>query len=264
MEIPVFNRCYPDRNTFNDVIRIKNLHDWSGEYVKVDNAIEYWIMDNPFYDNGFDLYRQLVSKFPIVTDTNDVGSTDANPFATIHLPQWCSDSIWTLLEQYFERYLPHYMNMNYSEWGNLYFPDEYKPYDYYRLPHCDGPNGLVSNLWFTDHPIEQSGTILYKYHGKIIKGPDNKLYYDYQSDKSHPLFEEAKELYLSNKRLDRTTPLTIDEEIYWGFERVAILPCKCATMTIYPTSVSHTPFISTQCGFRWSHAYSINYTPLLT
>lgn len=263
MEIPLFNRCYPDKTNFNDVIKVKDLNDWHGEYIRLDCGIDYWIMESPFYDDGIDLYRNLVSQFPIVHDTNTEGCKDANPFATIHLPQWCCQGIFVLLENYFSRYLPYYIKMDYFEWGNLYFKDQSKPYDYFRLPHCDGPNGIVSNLWFTNHSELDSGTILYKYHGKVIKGPDNKLYYDYQADKNHPLFDEAKELFLSRKRLGHWTPLTTDEEIYWGFERVAILPSKYGTMTVYNTEISHTPFISQNCNFRWSHAYSINYTQIL-
>lgn len=258
-----FKRCYPNANQFRDVIKVKSLEDWKVEYVQLDKEIGYWISDSPFYGDGFELYRDLVSCFPIVKDTNLEGCKDANPFATIHLPEWCCIDLFLLIKSFFEDKLPFHLNMNFSEWGNLYFNDEARPYDYFRLPHCDGPNGIVSNFWFTNHSVDECGTVLYRYHGKIIKGPDKKLYFDYQADKNHPLFDECKELALSQKRFDRWTPLTLDEEKYWGFERVGIAPSYENTMTIYNTEVSHSPYVGPTCHFRWSHAYSITYETLL-
>ena len=261
MQIPHFKRCYPDANHFNQIIKVKSLNDWNIEYHDFGSNIGYWIADNPFYEDGFSLYKDLVSYFPIVKDTNIEDCKDANPFATIHLPEWCCIDIFLLLKSYFETIFPAHKHLNFSEWGNLFFRDESKPWDYFRLPHCDGPNGIVSNLWFTDHTIANRGTILYKYHGKIIHGPDNKLYFDYQADNKHPLFEEAKQFSLNKKRLESWTPLTIEEEQYWGFERLGVAPSHEGTMTIYKTDTPHSPFVSTLCDFSWSHAYSINYQP---
>lgn len=251
-----FSRCYPDANQFSEVIKIKCIDDWKVEYVELDSGIGYWIADNPFYDDGLELYQDLVSKFPIVKDTNREGCKDANPFATIHLPEWCCIDIFLLMKEYFSEWFPGHVEL--SEWGNLYFKEESKPWDYFRLPHCDGPNGIVSNLWFTNHPTEESGTMLYRYHGKVIQGPDRKLYFDYQADSKHPLFEECKNLSLNKKRLDTWTPLTIEEEEHWGFERVGLAPSYRGKMTIYSTEVAHTPYIN-GCNFRWSHAYSITH-----
>jgi hypothetical protein len=258
MQIPHFKRCYPTVDKFRDIIKVKSLEDWDVQYVN-----GYWIAESPFYDDGFEIYRDLVSTFPIVKDTNLDGNTEANPFATIHLPEWCCLDLFLLLKSYFESSFPYYTSMNFSEWGNLYFKKESRPWDYFRLPHCDGPYGIVSNFWFTDHPIEESGTRIYKYHGKTIKGPDNKLYFDYQCDSKHPLFEECKHLSINKTRLDEWKPLTEEEEKHWGFERLAVAPSYKNTMTIYNTETPHCPFVGDTCEFRWSHAYSINYTPLL-
>jgi hypothetical protein len=258
MQIPHFKRCHPTADKFRDIIQVKSLEDWD-----VQKKDGYWIAESPFYEQGFEEYKNLVTTFPIVKDTNLDGNTEANPFATIHLPEWCCLDLFLLLKSYFEASFPFYTNMSFSEWGNLYFKTESKPWDYFRLPHCDGPNGIVSNLWFTNHSVEESGTRIYKYHGNITKGPDNKLYFDYQCDKTHPLFEECKYLSMNKTRLDKWTPLTEDEEIYWGFERISTAPSYENTMTIYSTETPHSPFISQTCAFRWSHAYSINYTPLL-
>jgi hypothetical protein len=263
MQVPLFKRCYPNSNQFADLIKIKSVDDWKVEYVQLDNEIGYWISDSPFYNDGFDLYRNLVSTFPIVKDTNLEGCSDANPFATIHLPEWCCLDIFILMKSYFSKRFPVYLNMNFSEWGNLYFKDEAKPYDYFRLPHCDGPNGIVSNLWFSDHPVDECGTVLYRYHGNVIKGPDNKLYFDYQFDKDHRLFNECRDLSLSKKRFDKWIPLTIEEETYWGFERVGVAPSRQGSMTIYNTEIAHSPYVGPTCEFRWSHAYSITFEPLL-
>lgn len=263
MLVPNFKRCYPNANEFKKIIRIKSLSDWQIEYVQLDRELGYWIAESPFYDNGFDLYRELIANFPIVKDTNLDGCKDANPFATIHLPEWCCIDIFILMKSYFEDKLPFHTSMNFSEWGNLYFKEESKPYDYFRLPHCDGPNGIVSNFWLTNHSENESGTLLYRYHGKIIKGPDNKLYFDYQADKNHPLFNECKELSLSKKRLSKWTPLTIEEERYWGFERIGVAPSHENTMTIYRTEIPHAPYVGSTCDFRWSHAYSITVESIL-
>lgn len=263
MEIPNFKRCYPNSYQFKDIIKIKSLKNWNVEYVKLTDKIGYWISDSPFYEESFELYKNLISSFPIVDDVNMKGSKVANPFATIHLPEWCCLDIFLLIKSYFIDQIPIHTNMNFFEWGNLYFKDQANPYDYFRLPHCDGANGIVSNLWLTNHNIDESGTALYKYHGNIFKDHQGKMFFDYQVDKKHPRFEECKELALSQRRLDSWKPLSLDEIEYWGFEQVGMAPSIENTMTLYNTELPHSPFVSNKCKFRWSHAYSITYQPLL-
>lgn len=263
MEIPHFNRCNPTEDKFNDVVKLKTLQDWNIEYVELDHGIGYWIADNPFYENGFDIYRNLVSKFPIVKDTNLMECIDANPFASIHLPPWMWSGITHLMEDYFIDKFPLSVSCEYSEWGNLYFPEEAKPYNYFRVPHQDGAGGIVGNLWFTDHDPSVTGTSLYKYHGAVYQGDNKSLFYDFQVDTNHPLFDECMESSLSNLRLDKWKPLTDEEEKYWGFEKVGIIPCIEGKITCYNTDTPHSPYITESCPFRWSHVYSIYFNKLL-
>lgn len=266
MEIPLFKRCYPDKNNFADVIKVKSLDDLKVEFVELKYGIGYWIFESPFYDDGFSKYRDLVSKFPIVQDPNQKWSKDANPFATIHLPEWVCRDIFDLMYLYCTKnsIIPQtHWDLTPNEWGNLYFKEETRPYDYFRLPHCDGQYGIVGNLWFTDHPEDECGTTIYKFHGKVHKGENNILYHDFQVDKEHPRFEECKELCLRGERLSEWKPLTEEEELYWGFERIGRAPARENTMTLYNMSAFHSPFVSQQCKFRWSHAYSLSYRTIL-
>lgn len=253
-----FRRTFPNQSNFSEHIRVKKLEDWNVEYVKLSGGIGYWIADNPFYDDGMKLYRRLVRNFPIVGDTNYEECDDANPFATIHLPGWCCVDLFNLFREYFSDHFPTFRGVDCSEWGNLYFPEDYRPWDYFRLPHMDGPDGIVGNLWFTDHKPGTTGTMLYRYHGEILRDSvDNKMYYEHQVNPDHPRFEDCKDLSQHKKRLPSLMPLTVEEETYWGFERVGLAPAIKNKITFYSTEVSHTPFIDKTVGFRWSHAYQM-------
>ena len=256
MKTDSFYRTLYMQHEFPDHIHVKEPKEWDVEYVRLTQDIGYYIADDPFKEGSFDLYRQLASTFPIMTDTNRSDCRDPNPFATIHLPHWCNMDIFRLMRGYFKNWFHAPVEqLNLTEWCNLYFKDESRPWNYFRLPHVDGPKGLVSNLWFTDN--NDAGTKLYKYHGKVINGGDNKLYYDFMVDPEHPLFNEVKELCLNMKRLEGWKNLSEDEERHYGFECVGIAPCKKGTMTLYDTEISHTPYIEDTCDFRWSHAYCI-------
>jgi hypothetical protein len=75
-----FNVCYPDANNFNNVIKLKSVDTWEAEYTKVDDDIGYWVAEDPFEDNGFELFKELVAQFPIVKDNNHPSNFDPNPF----------------------------------------------------------------------------------------------------------------------------------------------------------------------------------------
>ncbi len=257
MKTDLFYRTLLMQHEFPDLIKIKKPTDWNVEYIKLTDDIGYYVADDPFEDGSFDLYKSLAATFPIMTDTNKTNCRDANPFATIHLPHWCCIEIFRLMRGYFRTWFgdAEVEQLHLTEWGNLYFKEESFPWDYFRLPHVDGAKGLVSNLWFTTNP--DSGTKIYKYHGNLFKGKDDKLYYDFMVDQEHPLFNEVRELCTHMKRLDGWKNLSDDEERHYGFECVGIAPCKEGTMTLYDTEISHTPYIEDSCDFRWSHAYCI-------
>ena len=99
-----FKICYPDANTIDSVIKVKSLEDFNAEYFDLGEGIGYWIADNPFYDNGFELFKGVVKSFPIVKDNNAEGNLDPNPFDTIHLPDWTYKHICFLLRDF---YLKH-------------------------------------------------------------------------------------------------------------------------------------------------------------
>ena len=258
MKTDSFYRTLLMHHEFSDMIKVKEPREWEVKYVKLTDDIGYYIADQPFKDGGFDLYMDLAATFPIMTDTNRGDCRDPNPFATIHLPHWCCVEVFRLMRGYFRTWFDNkpIEDLMLTEWGNLYFKEESFPWNYFRLPHVDGPQGLVSNLWFTTNP--DSGTKLYKYHGDIIQGDDNKLYYDFMVNEDHKLFKEVKHMCTHMERLDGWKNLSADEERHYGFECVGIAPCKKGTMTLYDTEVSHTPYIEDTCDFRWSHAYRVS------
>jgi hypothetical protein len=258
-----FKYCYPDANEFKDVIKLKKFNEWNIEYVKLTDTVGYWIADNPFLDDGFNLYKELVSCFPIVKTHNNPQCKEPNPFESIHLPEWMCKEIFLLIKEYFEPQFSSYYNMQFTEWGNVYFKEKCKPLEYFRLPHMDFPCGIVANFWFSDHEEGTSGTSLYEYKGKTYRGDDNKMYFDFQVDKSHPRFNECKELFLDRKRLSEWKNMGQDEYEYWGFEPVGIAPSIQSKMTLYNSHTPHSPYIDSSVDFRWSHTYAISYIPML-
>mgnify|MGYP003670805547 CR=1 FL=1 len=177
-----FKICYPDANTIDSVIKVKSLEDFNAEYFDLGEGIGYWIADNPFYDNGFELFKGVVKSFPIVKDNNAEGNLDPNPFDTIHLPDWTYKHICFLLRDF---YLKHVQDSMYDpqihEWGNVYYKERAKPISCWRIPHVDYPKGLVGNLWFTGHDLQDSCTKLYMGSAPSVEGKMTM----YKADISH-------------------------------------------------------------------------------
>ena len=65
-----FKRCYPDANSFDKVLKLKPLENWKVEYVPLTNDVGYWVAEDPFYDDGFEIYKNLIASFPIQKDNN--------------------------------------------------------------------------------------------------------------------------------------------------------------------------------------------------
>ena len=57
--LKIIKACYPDANNFDRIIKLKNIDDLNIEYVKLDDNIGYWISENPFMENGFELFKNL-------------------------------------------------------------------------------------------------------------------------------------------------------------------------------------------------------------
>ena len=243
-----FNVCYPDANEFDHVIKIKSLEEWNVEYVPLDKDIGYWVADNPFQNNGFEIYKKLIGTFPIQKKNNNLECVDPNPFATIHVPTWASKPIIKLIESFYVKHVNNFVSeAQFNEWGNVYQRDA-RPIDKFRIPHIDYESGIVGNLWFTDHPKDSSGTKLYRYKGKIIG-----LYYDFQIDSDHPLYREN--LNRSN-RLESWKNFSTEEASYWGFEEVGMAPSIYSKITMYSANVCHAPYVAEHIDFRWSHTFA--------
>jgi hypothetical protein len=250
-----FKTCYPDANNFKKIIKIKKLDDWKIDYVKLDKDIGYWIADNPFYDNGFDLFKNLVSAFPIQKDNNNLENFDPNPFDTIHLPEWIYKDICFLIKEFYLKQvnLP-IADPEIHEWGNVYFKKRARPISCWRIPHIDYSYGMVGNLWFTDHAVTDSSTKLYRYNG-IMKDE----IYDFQLDENHKMYQEWKSLAENPKRSDQWFNMTELELARWGFEHVGDAPTTEGTMTMYKSNVCHNAYISNSVDFRWSHTFAFSH-----
>jgi hypothetical protein len=250
-----FKFCYPDANTFNSVIKLKPIADLNAEYVQLDKEIGYWITEHPFIGDGFDIFKELISTFPIQKDNNLVGNMDPNPFDTIHVPEWVSGNIARIISEFYQLHsnIPIF-NSQLHEWGNVYFKDRARPIKCWRIPHIDYVHGMVANLWFTDHDVKDSGTKLYRYHGRMY----NEIY-DFQTDVLHPKHEEWKLMSTAPKRADAWFNIPDTELAAWGFEYLGTAPTKEGTMTMYNSNICHLAYISEQVDFRWSHAFAFSH-----
>lgn len=245
-----FITCYPDANSFKEIIKIKTLDDWSVEYVPLTKTTGYWISDTPFYNDGFNKYKELLSYFPITKNNNDQYSRDPNPFRTIHVPNWVSEPICLLIKDFYLTYInPYYNNGQFNEWGNLHQNDS-RPIDCFRIPHIDYLQGIVGNLWLTNHDTATTGTNLYEYSGKI-----HGLFYDFQIDTSHKLYKEFKDKPLSH-RLEQWKNFDLEEAEYWGFKLVGSAPSVEGKITMYKANVCHAPYINKVDITRWSHTFA--------
>jgi len=250
-----FKFCYPDANTFDKIIKVKALKDWKYDYVELAPDVGYWVAEAPFYDDGFELFKNLVASFPIQKDNNHPDNFDPNPFDTIHLPEWVHKNICFLLRDFNHKHISaDVFDPQIHEWGNLYFKERAKPLGCYRLPHIDYVHGLVSNLWFTDHKIADSSTKLFKYHGTM----KNEVY-DFQIDTTHPMRKAWEEMAILPTRLPAWSNLSNEEMAKWGFEFLGESPCTAGTMTLYKANVCHVPFVSENVDFRWSHSFAYSY-----
>lgn len=253
-----FSTCYPDANSFKHLIKIKSLDDWKTEYVPLSDTAGYWIADNPFYGDGFELFKNLVGTFPLVSSNNDEYCEDPNPFGTIHIPKWAEKALGELVKQFYLSNINGFVTQSgTSEWGNVYREDA-KPLQRYQLPHIDYQHGMIGNLWFTEHTAGTTGTNLYEYTGKMVFGNDGEkdgYFYDFQVDKTHPLYNEYYKMP-RHYRLSQWVNFTDKEAEHWGFKKLGMAPCVYGKMTLYRANIPHCPYIEDSVKFRWSHAFA--------
>lgn len=256
-----FTILNPSMVKFKDFIKVKSLKDWDYEYFPLEKGYGYWIADSPFYDNGFELYRNFVSQVPVWKLNNEDELEDPNPMATIHLPPWSAKDLINLLKDFYCFHLRNgdrnFVDERHEEWGNIYDSSIVCPHDCWRLPHIDYQAGIIGNLWFTSHSKEETGTVLYKYLGKFYGN-----YYDFHVDDQHPLHNEWKELD-KMKRTPGWKNLSDDELEKWGFIKLDMIPTQEGKMTIYEANIPHSVYINDSCKFRWSHSFAFSHKPPL-
>jgi len=226
------------------------------EYHHLSDDIGYWTADHPFEtDEQFYLFRDLIGMFPIQKDNNHPKNFDPNPFDTIHLPEWVYLDLCFLIRDFYKIHgTDEWQDPQIHEWGNIFLRERTRPISCWRLPHIDYVFGMVSNLWFTDHKIEDSCTRLYKYHGKIYNDV-----YDFQLDLEHPMRKEWEALSLEPKRLDSWMNVPEEELKRWGFELVGMAPTREKTMTLYKANICHSAWVGENVDFRWSHAFAFSH-----
>jgi|TARA_B110000503_G_scaffold88526_1_gene134214 hypothetical protein len=252
-----FNFCTPDANSFDKEMLVKTIEEWNVEYVALTEKTGYWIADNPFNGNCFETYKNLIAAFPVVKNNNAGTSTDPNPFDTIHLPEWLTRCVIELIIRYYINNVESsIVNDTVHEWGNLYWKDKSKPIEAFRIPHIDYPNGIVGNLWLSDHPYGSSGTNLYEYTGNV-----HGLHYDFQVDDTHPLYNRYKSLSLTN-RLPQWKNFSDEEAEEFGFKKLAMVPGEYSKITMYKSNTPHCPYIDPTIDFRWSHTFAFEHDTL--
>lgn len=250
-----FKICYPDANNFDKVLKLKNVNEWQAEYVKLDQNTGYWIAEDPFKDNGFEIFKNLIAAFPIQKDNNHIENFDPNPFDTIHVPMWVSNNMCHLVKDfYLKNVKKDIFDPQIHEWGNVYFKLKSHPIKCWRIPHIDYVHGMVANMWFTSHDIKDSGTKIYRYTGKM-----NREIYDFQIDENHPNHKEWRNLSENPQRADAWFNLPEEELKRWGFELLGMTPCKEGTVILYEANVPHLAYITDNVDFRWSHAFAYSH-----
>jgi hypothetical protein len=250
-----FKVCYPDANNFNKVLKLKPLDSWQTEYVKLTKDVGYWIAEDPFVDDGFEIFKNLIASFPIQKDNNHPSNFDPNPFDTIHVPEWVSLDLCVLIKEFYLKNIrTDIFDPQIHEWGNVYFKKNSRPITCWRIPHIDYVYGMVANMWFTDHNLNDSGTKIYQYHGKMFRE-----LYDFQVDKTHPNHKKWRELSEFPKRADSWFNISDGELSEWGFELIGTAPSKYKTLTIYPANVCHLAYICDSVDFRWSHTFAFSH-----
>lgn len=250
-----FKRCYPDANSFNKVIKFKPLSEWEYEFISLGYGLGYWVVGDPFLEDSFELFKNIINCFPIQKSNSLNSSIQPNPFDTVHVPEWVHKDLCLLTRDfYLQQIKTQVFEPQAHEWGNVYYRESSKPISCWRIPHIDYDHGMVANLWFTDHKLEDSCTKIYKYHGEV-----ENLVYDFQTDPTHRMHEAwraVSETPTKNLGWFNTSDTELAE---WGFEYLGSAPTREKTLTMYQANICHTPFISENVDFRWSHTFAFSH-----
>jgi hypothetical protein len=247
--------CYPDSNNFHSVIEMKSVDELEYEYVDLGYGVGYWLVDNPFKNDSYEIFKNLIASFPIQIDNSYPEYRAPNPFDTIHLPEWIYKTpSGVIRDMYAKLITSDWYGPQLHEWGNVYYKERSRPITCWRIPHIDYVYGMVANLWFTGHDIQDSGTKLYKYHGTM-----HDEIYDFQVDTTHLLFEEWTSMSTTPTRADAWFNFSNEELSRWGFEYLGTAPSIEKTMTVYQANVHHTAYVSENVDFRWSHTFAFSH-----
>lgn len=250
-----FHRCFPDANNFSKIIKLKKISDWKVDYFNLEHGLGYWIAEDIFTEDGFEIFKELIATFPIQKDNSHPDNRDPNPFDTIHLPMWVYKDICLSIRDFYQKKFNKFIaDPQVHEWGNVYYSNRSKPITCWRIPHIDYAQGFVGNLWFTDHILSDSSTKFYKYHGEI-KGD----LYDFQVDKKHKMHERWRNISETPVRAEKWFNMNDNDLADWGFEYVGESPCISSTMVMYQSNISHLAFISDRVDFRWSHTFAFSH-----
>jgi len=253
-----FKRCYPDANNFDKVIKIHNVDNWNCKYFSIDKDYGYWITDPPFDIKHFEIFKNLIASFPIQKDNSALTNFDPNPFDSIHLPEWIYKDICYLLIDFYSKNISNDIYLEQiHEWGNLYFRELTKPISCWRIPHVDYVNGLVTNLWFTDHSLDMSCTKLFHYEGKMYE-----TVYDFQVDETHKFHKQWVEISRNATRANNWFNMPDEELKKWGFNLLASIPTNEKTMTMYIANIPHLAYVDPKVDFRWSHSFAFSFIPV--
>ena len=242
--LPIEQHCYQHN--------FAHFNDWKLEYIELDEGVGYWIGDHPFstYED-FDIFKEIISCYPINRLNNNNSEYTPNPFSTISTPPWVWEPFCQHLETFYTNFTDNFYPYKWREWGNVYMRGRCMPVDRWRIPHIDSSGGLVCNLWL-DIDENPTGTNLYRYRGNIINEK-----YDFMVDENHKLHKEW--LNLSDCRRNPWRNFSKEEADYWNFELLTSVPAKTGKVTMYNTNIPHAPYVSKNTVMRWSHAFCIDY-----
>ena len=132
----------------------------------------------------------------------------------------------------------------------MIFSGKSRPIKAYRIPHRDYDNGIVGNLWFTNHKKGTSGTKFYKYIGNNINGE-----YEFVVNPSHKCYDDYQDL-LKQGRNSKWFNFDDSELHRWGFEYLGMADSIENTMTVYKSNICHLAYIEDEVKFRWSHTFA--------
>ena len=246
-----FQILNPLDSSFEHEIRVKSLQDWNYEYIDFGKGVGYWRTESPFYGDGFERFRDFVGRIPIRGLNNTEGSPTNNPFARIRLPLFAYADLSFLLADFWRENIGRRADPSPEDvdgWSNIYDYRYCRPLKRWILPHTDGDNGLIGSLWFTKHPLGETGTKLYHYHGEAY-GDD---IWEYMKNPKHPKYDTFYS-WGEEERHKEWIKISAIDAMEWGFEELGMISPVPGGMALYKSQIPHTAYLKKSVKFRWSH-----------